>query len=95
MVDDLGITHHGRTETVNRALTDFGIEDSFGQASKRFEEHYGFRLSESTVDRVTKTSGLQAQVLSGPEILGGQSESRNSDAIRWCKRASSGRGGWM
>jgi hypothetical protein len=41
MVDDLGITHRGRTETVNRALTDFGIEDSFGQASKRFKEHYG------------------------------------------------------
>jgi hypothetical protein len=61
MVDDLGITHHGRTETVNRALTDFGIEDSFGQASKRFKEHYGFRLSESTVDRVTKASALQAE----------------------------------
>ena len=61
LVDDLGITHHGRTETVNRALTDFGIEDSFAQASKRFEEHYGFRLSASTVDRVTKASALQAE----------------------------------
>ena len=32
MVDDLGITHHGRKETVNRALSDFGIEDCFRQA---------------------------------------------------------------
>ena len=36
LLDDIGITHHGRTETVHRALTDFGIEDSFGQAAKRF-----------------------------------------------------------
>ena len=56
MIHDLGIMHHGRTETVNRALTDFGIEDSFTQASKRFREHYGFRLSESTVDRVTNSN---------------------------------------
>lgn len=61
MIDDLGIRHHGRTETVNRALTDFGIEDSFAQASKRFEEHYGFKLSATTVDRVTKASALDAE----------------------------------
>ncbi len=61
LMDDMGITHHGRTETVNRALTDFGIEDSFVQASKRFEEHYGFKISATTVDRVTKESALQAK----------------------------------
>ncbi len=58
---DMGITHNGRTETVNRALTDFGIEDSFARASKRFEEHYGFGLSASTVDRVTQATVLQAE----------------------------------
>ena len=61
MIHDLGITHEGRTETVNRAMTDFGIEDSFAQASKRFEEHYGFKLSATTVDRVTKASALHAE----------------------------------
>jgi hypothetical protein len=61
LIDDLGITHHGRTETVNRAVSDFGIEDSFASAGKRFEEHYGFRLSTSTVDRVTKVSALRAE----------------------------------
>jgi len=61
MIQDLGITHHGRTETVNRALTDFGIEDAFAQAGKRFAEHYGFKLSASTVDRVTKASALESQ----------------------------------
>lgn len=61
LLDDMGITHHGRTETVNRALTDFGIEHSFDQASKRFEEHYGFNISPTTVDRVTKESALGCQ----------------------------------
>ncbi len=65
-----GASHeYWRTKTVNRALTDFGIEDSFAQASKRFREHYGFRLSESTVDRVTKDSGLQAEVYLEQKLL--------------------------
>lgn len=61
LIDDMGITHHGRTETVDRALTDFGIEHSFGQASNRFEEHYGFKISPTTVDRATKESALECQ----------------------------------
>jgi hypothetical protein len=61
MVEDLGITHQGRTETMNRAWTDFGSEDSFAQASKRFEEHYGFNLGATRVDRVTKASALHAE----------------------------------
>jgi hypothetical protein len=60
LVEDLGITHHGRSETVNRALTDSGIEDSFAKASKRFEGHYRFRVSPTTADRVTKASALEA-----------------------------------
>jgi hypothetical protein len=60
LVEDLGVTHHGRSETVNRALTDFGIEDSFAKASKRFEEHYRFKVSPTTADRVTKASALEA-----------------------------------
>lgn len=74
MVEDLGIRHHGRTETVNRALTDFGIEDSFAQAGKRFREHYGFRLSDSTVDRVTKDSGRQAEVYLEKKLREGKSQ---------------------
>jgi hypothetical protein len=61
LIDDMGITHHGRTKTLDRALTDFGIEHSFEQASKRFEEHYGFKISPTTVDRVTKENALGCQ----------------------------------
>ena len=67
-----GITHHGRTETVNRALTDFGIEDSFAQAGKRFEKHYGFNISASTVDRVTKDSALECQAYLERRLSSGQ-----------------------
>lgn len=67
---EMGITHNGRTETVCRALTDFGIEDSFARAGKRFEEHYGFRLSTSTVDRVTKASALRAEAYLEAKLRG-------------------------
>lgn len=37
-----------------RALADFGSEAAFGQAAKRFAEHYKFTPHSSTVSRVTK-----------------------------------------
>ena len=56
----MGITHHGRSEAVNRALSDFGSEESFGQAAKRFKEHYKYDLSSSTVSVVTKQVAEEA-----------------------------------
>lgn len=78
LLDDMGITHHGRTETVNRALTDFGIEDSFCQAGKRFEEHYGFKINPTTVDRVTKESALGCQAYLEERL---QSEKKAPDGL--------------
>lgn len=60
LIDDLGITHQGRSEAVNRALSDFGIEDAFVPASKRFAEHYKYEISPSTVSRVTKQTAQEA-----------------------------------
>lgn len=54
LCESMHITHHGRSEAVNRALSDFGSEESFGQAAKRFAEHYHYALHPSTVSRVTK-----------------------------------------
>ncbi|MCP3681898.1 MAG: hypothetical protein GY861_04335 [bacterium] len=56
----MGITHQGRSETVNRALSDFGIEESFRQAAKRFSEHYHFDVSPSTVLRETERKAEEA-----------------------------------
>ncbi len=61
LIDDMGITHHGRSDTVNRALSDFGSEESFEQAATRFNEHYKYELHSSTASRVTKEVAHEAQ----------------------------------
>ncbi len=60
LIDEMNITHQGRSEAVNRALSDFGIEDSFARAAVRFKEHYHYKIGPSAVDRSTKTTALQA-----------------------------------
>ena len=57
----MGLSHHGRSEAVDRALSDFGSEESFGQAAKRFKEHYHYALSSSTASRVTKQVAQDVQ----------------------------------
>ena len=57
----LRLTSHGRSPSVERALTDFGIEDSFGRASKRFKEHYGWDVGRTTVLRVTEQRAHEAE----------------------------------
>jgi hypothetical protein len=54
------ITHQGRSEAVNRALSDFGIEESFAMASKRFKEHYHYDIGSSAAGRATKNTARQA-----------------------------------
>lgn len=52
--ENLGIASRCRSEAVERALTDFGAEEAFGQAAKRFEEHYGWEVGRTTVLRVVE-----------------------------------------
>jgi hypothetical protein len=55
--EQLGIEHGDRSVAVQRALADFGAEESFGQAAKRFCEHYGWNIGRATVRReVEKTA---------------------------------------
>ncbi len=61
LIDEMGIRDHGRSEAVNRALSDFGSEESFGQAALRFTEHYHYTLSSSTAARVTHQVAQEAQ----------------------------------
>lgn len=58
---DMKIKHNGRSETVERALTDFGIEESFANAAIRFKEHYHYDIGPNAVARSTKTTAHQAQ----------------------------------
>jgi len=57
----LGLTHQGRSEPLERALTDFGCEESFAQAARRFEEHYGWSVDKSTVRRVTEAVAREVE----------------------------------
>lgn len=49
--DQLGIEHGDRSVAVQRALADFGASESFEQAAKRFESHYGWGIDRATVRR--------------------------------------------
>jgi hypothetical protein len=60
--DEMKITHQGRSETVKRALSDFGIDESFEIATKKFKEHYKFEIGISTADRTTKEIAKEASV---------------------------------
>ena len=57
----LGLIARGRSELVKRALTDFGSEESFGQASKRFEEHYGWAIGRTSILRVVESEAVRAE----------------------------------
>lgn len=60
LLDDMKISHNGRSEYVNRALSDFGIEDSFERAAIRFKEHYHYSIGKSAAYRATKKTAQQA-----------------------------------
>ena len=60
LIDDMRIYHNGRSEAVNRALSDFGIEESFARAADRFKEHYHYEIGQSAVARSTKNTALHA-----------------------------------
>ncbi len=61
LIDEMNITHQGRSEAVNRALADFGSEESFAHAAKRFNEHYKYDIGPSAVYRVTKQIAEEAE----------------------------------
>ena len=58
--DELGLTHGSKTPTLERGLTDVGIEDSFGLASSRFEEHYGWKVHRTSLLRVVHGAAKDA-----------------------------------
>jgi hypothetical protein len=57
----LRLTNRGRSPSVERALTDFGAEESFARAAKRFKEHYGWEIGRTTVLRVVEQRAHDAE----------------------------------
>ncbi len=60
MKDEFGVIGQGKTPALERALADFGSEDSYAQAEQRFEEHYGFNVGRTSILRVTNDVGEEA-----------------------------------
>ena len=61
MRDAFGVVGRQYSDALERALTDFGIEKSFGRAAKQFAEHYGWEVGRTTVLRLTERLGEQAE----------------------------------
>jgi hypothetical protein len=49
----IGVSSRGRSRRLERVLTDFGCEHSFGHAAGRVLEHYGFEIGPSAVRAAT------------------------------------------
>src|SRR5262249_43752076 len=58
---ELGLTHHQRSPSVERALTDFGAEESVARAVTRFEEHYGWTVGRTSALRIVERRAAEAQ----------------------------------
>jgi len=58
-----GVTPRGRSRRLQRALVDFGAEESFARAAHRVQEHYGLDVHATAVRRQTLTHGAQISAL--------------------------------
>lgn len=52
-----GIGHGDYSKALQRALTDFGAEESFARAAVRVQEHYGIEVSAGAIRRIAYTHG--------------------------------------
>lgn len=58
--DCMGLSGAMKTPAVERALADFGAEESFAGAAKRFEEHYGQEVGRTSILRVVESIAAEA-----------------------------------
>ena len=70
----LGLTHGRRSLATERALTDFGAEESFGQATKRFKEHYGWDVGRTTILRVVEGHAIDAETYVDQRLAASRSD---------------------
>ena len=56
-----GLRARGKSLRLQRAVCDFGAEDSFSKSSRPIKEHYGFELSPLAVREVTLHHAARAR----------------------------------
>jgi len=59
--NELQLGAHKRSVAVERALCDFGAEESFGQAVVRFEEHYGWTIGRTSALKLVENRAREAE----------------------------------
>lgn len=75
-----GVVGRRYSDALERALTDFGIEKSFGRASTQFAEHYGWEVGRTTILRLTENLGAQAEEFVAQRLAGGERRYQTADA---------------
>jgi len=76
-----GVTCRSRSQLLERALVDFGADESFANAARKIREHYGVTVSESTtrldvekhakqIERLDKKECLEYKKADAMEIIG-------------------------
>ena len=58
-----GVRPRGRSRRLQRALVDFGAEESFARAAARVREHYGLEVATEAVRQQTLAHGAQISAL--------------------------------
>lgn len=61
--DRAGVSPRGRSRRLQRALVDFGAEESFARAAQRVHEHYGLDVTATVVRQHTLAHGAQISAL--------------------------------
>jgi hypothetical protein len=63
-----GIRPRGYSTRLERALTDFGAEESFERAAVRLQEHYGIKIASNAIRRITYRHARRIEAVepSGP-----------------------------
>ena len=80
MREVFGIVGRQYSDALERALTDFGIEKSFGRASKQFAEHYGWEVGRTTILRLTENLGEQAETFVAQRLAAGEERYQRPDS---------------
>jgi len=69
MKDVLGVEGEQYSETVQRALVDFGIEKSYARAALSFQEHYGWEIGRTTLRNRTLQAAQDAETYVDERLL--------------------------
>ena len=78
-----GLRGWGKSLALQRALTDFGAEKSFGQASRQLWEHYGVELRPSSVREVVERQASRAAGLVDRESREALAEYHRQSSFRF------------